>query len=252
MRVVRRVPRAIDHHHAPVRQPLVERHRGVAEDRQALATEQLQHRLTHATQGRQRRGRIRLGLELAQDRAGRGGPERPDRVRPVRREVRLAHPDHLAQERGQRPIRVARREPLAQPALDARRVIARAGRRGGALVRDDPPDGVGPQAGPERTPAAIGVTGHVGRNAGLPGDGGRDRRHVLELALDRVRGAVAGRAATPSVDGVDRERRRRAAARRRGTSCGPRMRRGPGSGAGRRRWRRPRSACRPERRRGGR
>ena len=33
---------------------------------------------------------------------------------------------------------------------------------------DDPPDGVGPQPGPECASAAVGVTGHIGRDAGFP------------------------------------------------------------------------------------
>ena len=137
------------------------------------------------------RGRraARPGSPRPRARAGSSPPprhERPDRVCPVRRES-ARHPDDLAHERGQRPIVIARREPLAQAVLDARRVIARAGRRRGALVADDPPDGVGPQAGPKRTPAAIGVTDHVDRlRPASAGDGVGDRRHVLELALDRV------------------------------------------------------------------
>ena len=71
----------------------------------------------------------RLGLELAQDRAGSGRPRRPDRLRPVRGEVRRRHPDDLGHERREGAVAIAGGEPLAQARLDARRVVARAGGR---------------------------------------------------------------------------------------------------------------------------
>src|SRR6478736_1195476 len=72
MRVVGRVTGSIDDDDAAVSQPLVERERSVAEDGHALAAEELEDRLADGAQPVERGGRVRFGLELAQDRAGRG------------------------------------------------------------------------------------------------------------------------------------------------------------------------------------
>ena len=72
MRVVGGVAGAVDDDDAAVGQPRVERDRRVAEDRQALAAEDLEDGLADGAEPVERGRRVRLGLELAQDRAGRG------------------------------------------------------------------------------------------------------------------------------------------------------------------------------------
>ncbi len=51
---------------------------------------------------------------------------RPDRVRPVCRQVGRGHADHLGQEQRERPVPIAGGQTLAEPRLDPGRVVARA------------------------------------------------------------------------------------------------------------------------------
>ena len=128
--------------HAAVRQPRIEGVGGLPERRQALAAEQLEDRLADAAQRLERRGRVHLCVELAHDRRGRGDPDRPDRIGAIGRELGLVHPDDPGHERGQDGHRIVGREVGRQLGVDAGRVVARAGRRRGALVRDHPADPV--------------------------------------------------------------------------------------------------------------
>ena len=209
MGVVGGVAGAVDDDDAAVRQPLVEGDGRVAEDRQALAAEELEDRLADGAQPVERGGRVRLGLELAQDRAGRGGPDRPDRVGPVGGQV--------CRRSCRRPrVRNAASAPSLSPAasrsrrrvLDAGRVVARPGRRRRSLVRDDPPDRVGQQRRAERAAPAVRVPEDVDWPASVGRKRLGDRRDVLELALDRIRPVSVPRCpSAATVDRVDRERR---------------------------------------------
>ena len=67
MGVVGRMAGAIDDDDPAVCQPGVEDHGRVAEDRQALSTEELEDWLAHGRKPVERGCRLRLGLELAQD-----------------------------------------------------------------------------------------------------------------------------------------------------------------------------------------
>jgi hypothetical protein len=69
MRVVGGVARAIDDRDATVRQPRIEGEGRRAKDGDALAAEQLEDGLADEPEPLQRRGWVRLGLELAQDRS---------------------------------------------------------------------------------------------------------------------------------------------------------------------------------------
>ena len=80
---MRRVLRAGDLDDPPVGKAGIERVDRLAEGRQAVATEQLEDRLADTAQRLERRRRIQLGVELADDRRGRRHPQRPDRD-PVR------------------------------------------------------------------------------------------------------------------------------------------------------------------------
>src|SRR3954469_10942336 len=123
MGVVRRVPSALDDGDPAVKEPRVEGRGRVREDAQAVATEDLEDRLADGTEPLERRCRIGLGLELAQDGAGSGGADRPDRVRVVGVEIGWRHPDDLAQERGEGSVAVPGGEQRAEPIFDAGRVV---------------------------------------------------------------------------------------------------------------------------------
>ena len=100
---------------------------------------------------------------------------------------------------------IAGREVRRQLGVEAGRVVAGAGRRRGALVRDDAADPVGQERRAERRPAAVRVPEDRHRSARLGGHRVGDRGHVLELARDGVRLGVARRATSAPVDGVERE-----------------------------------------------
>jgi len=106
------------------------------------------------------------------------------------------------------PFPVARGQPIPEPVLDTRRVVARARRRGRSLVRDHPPDRVGQESGPKCAAPAVRVPEYVHGPSGVGREHLGHRRDILELALDRVRpgGIPRGPSPTP-VDRVDRERR---------------------------------------------
>ena len=213
----------------PSREPGVEGLGRGPEDRQARPAEDLQDRLADRPEPIERGGRVGLGLELAQDRAGGGRPRRPDRVRPIRGEVRRRHPDDLGHERreGAVPIAGARAAragaPRCPPGGSSRR-------RAWARPRSDttrPIESVSSAAPSAERPPYEWPTTSTGRPASV-GQRVGDRGDVLELALDGVRAACRPRRPGRVDPSRGRSAGRRASGRRHGTSCGRRSCRGRG------------------------
>src|SRR3954451_5429652 len=78
------VPGAVDDDDATVLEAGIEGKGRLAEDRKAVATEDLEDGLAHPTEDVDRGRRIGLGLELPQDRACSRSADRPDRVGAIR------------------------------------------------------------------------------------------------------------------------------------------------------------------------
>src|SRR3954452_2185693 len=135
------VPGAVDDDDATVLEAGIEGKGRLAEDRKAVATEDLEDGLADLTEDVDRGRRVSLRLELAEDRACSGGADRPDRVGAIRLEVGRGHADDFGDEGGPRAVSVTRRKECPEPVLDARRVVAGPGGCRGALVRHDTADG---------------------------------------------------------------------------------------------------------------